>query len=63
MNNVYIVKSGVLKDFVGWDWLNLRAFTDYDKAIEYKCYVESQIHSDQLGVTEDVEIESLTLEV
>jgi hypothetical protein len=53
----------MLKDFVGWDWLNLRAFTDYDKAIEYKCYVESQIHSDQLGVTEDVEIESLTLEV
>jgi hypothetical protein len=63
MNNVYIVKSGMLKDFVGWDWLNLRAFTDYDKAIEYKSYVESQIHSDQLGVTEDVEIESLTLEV
>ena len=32
MNNVYIVKSGSLVDFTGWEWLNLRAFTDYDKA-------------------------------
>ena len=63
MNNVYIVKSGMIEDFVGWKWLNLKAFTDYDKAIEYKSYVESQIKPDDLGEKEDVEIEFLTLEV
>jgi hypothetical protein len=62
MNNVYIVKSGQLIDFSGWEWLNLRAFTDYDKAIEYKSYVESQIQPDRLGETEEVEIETLSLE-
>ena len=62
MVNVYIVKSGQLIDFVGWEWLNLRAFTDYDNAIEYKSYVESQIQPDRLGETEEVEIETLTLE-
>jgi hypothetical protein len=62
MVNIYIVKSGQLIDFVGWEWLNLRAFTDYDKAIEYKSYVESQIQPDRLGETEEVEIETLTLE-
>jgi hypothetical protein len=62
MTNVYIVKSGQLVDFVGWEWLNLRAFTDYDKAIEYKSYVESQIKPEDLGSREDVEIEDLSLE-
>jgi hypothetical protein len=62
MNNVYVVKSGQLIDLVGWEWLNLRAFSDYDKAIEYKSYVESQIKPDRLGEFEDVEIETLTLE-
>ena len=62
MSNVYIVKSGQLIDLVGWEWLNLRAFTDYDKAIGYKSYVESQIQPDRLGETEEVEIETLTLE-
>jgi hypothetical protein len=62
MVNVYIVKSGQLVDFSGWEWLNLRAFTDYDKAIEYKSYVESQIKPQDLGEREDVEIETLTLE-
>ena len=33
MTNVYIVKSGQLVDFSGWEWLNLRAFTDYEKAV------------------------------
>jgi hypothetical protein len=62
MSNVYIVKSGQLVDFSGWEWLNLRAFSDYDKAIEYKSYVESQIKPARLGEFEDVEIETLTLE-
>lgn len=63
MNNVYIVKSGQLVDFVGWEWLNLRAFSDYDKAVEYHNKVAKQIHTEDYGINEDVEIETLTLEV
>ena len=62
MINVYVVKSGQLVDFSGWEWLNLKAFTDYDNAIEYKSYVEGQIKPDRLGEFEDVHIETLTLE-
>jgi hypothetical protein len=63
MNNVYIVKSGQLVDFSGWEWLNLRAFTDYDKAEEFMWSVEKQIKPEDLGEKEDVHIETLTLEV
>ena len=62
MTNVYIVKSGALVDFSGWEWLNLRAFTNYDKAVAFMKMVESQIPLKNLGETEDVEIEELTLE-
>lgn len=62
MNNIYIVKSGSLVDFSGWEWLNLRAFTDYDKAEAYMKMVQNQIPLKNLGETEDVEIEELTLE-
>ena len=62
MSNVYIVKSGALIDFSGWEWLNLRAFTNYDKAVAFMKMVESQIPLKNLGETEDVEIETLTLE-
>ena len=62
MNNIYIVKSGSLVDFTGWEWLNLRAFTDYDKAEAYMKMVQNQIPLKNLGETEDVEIEELTLE-
>ena len=62
MTNVYIVKSGQLVDFSGWEWLNLRAFSDYDKAVEFSKMVERQIPRKNLGETEDVEIEELTLE-
>jgi hypothetical protein len=62
MTNVYIVKSGVLVDFTGWEWLNLKAFTNYDKAVAFMKLVESQIPLKNLGETEDVEIEELTLE-
>lgn len=62
MSNVYIVKSGQLVDFVGWEWLNLRAFSDYDKAVEFMKLVKNQIPRKSLGETEDVEIEELTLE-
>jgi hypothetical protein len=60
--NVYIVKSGQLVDFSGWEWLNLRAFTNYDKAVAFMKMVQGQIPRKSLGETEDVEIETLTLE-
>jgi hypothetical protein len=60
--NVYIVKSGQLVDFSGWEWLNLKAFSDYDKAVEFSKVVQRQIPRKNLGETEDVEIETLTLE-
>ena len=62
MNNIYIVKSGSLVDFSGWEWLNLRAFSDYDKAVAFMQLVQNQIPLENLGETEDVEIEELTLE-
>ena len=62
MTNVYIVKSCQLIDFSGWEWLNLKAFSDYDKAVEFSKVVEKQIPRANLGETEDVEIETLTLE-
>ena len=62
MTNVYIVKSGQLVDFSGWEWLNLRAFTDYEKAVAFMKMVQNQIPTKNLGDTEDVELETLTLE-
>ena len=62
MTNVYIVKSGQLVDFSGWEWLNLRAFTDYEKAVAFMKMVQNQIPTKNLGETEDVEFETLTLE-
>ena len=63
MSNVYIVKSGQLVDLVGWEWENLKAFTNYDKAKEFQASVEKQIKPEDLGITEDVYIDALTLEV
>jgi hypothetical protein len=60
--DIYIVKSGSLVDFTGWEWLNLKAFSDYDKAVEFMKIVKRQIPRKNLGETEDVEIETLTLE-
>jgi hypothetical protein len=62
MSNVYIVRSGMVKDFVGWEWLNLKAFTDYDKAVDYMNTVLLMIDVKALGETEDADIETLTLE-
>lgn len=57
--NIYIVKSGQLIDFVGWEWENLKAFSDYDKAKEFSDKIEQQLKDLD---TEGVEIEQLTLE-
>jgi len=62
MSNVYIVKSGQLVDFSGWEWLNLRAFSSYEKAEAFMKMVQNQIPTKNLGETEDVQIEHLTLE-
>ena len=58
--NIYIVKSGQLIDFVGWEWENLKAFSDYDTAREFADTIEQQLKNLD---TEGVEIEQLTLEM
>ena len=58
--NIYIVKSGQLIDFVGWEWLNLKAFSDYDTARDFADTVEQQLKNLD---TEGVEVEQLTLEM
>ena len=60
--DIYLVKSGMLTDFVGWEWLNLRAFDDYDQAEEFMWSVEKQIPAEKFGITEDVTIETITVE-
>ena len=60
--DIYLVKSGRLDDFVGWTWLNLRAFDDYGAAVSFAKEVKRQIKPEALGETEDVEIETVTVE-
>lgn len=57
--NIFIVKSGQLIDFVGWEWENLKAFRDYDEAKDFSDKIEQQLKDLD---TEGVEIEQLTLE-
>ena len=59
---IHLVKSGRLDDFVGWTWLNLRAFDDYELAQRFKYEVCKQIDPAALGETDDVEIETITVE-
>ena len=54
---VYIVKSGQLVDFVGWQWENLAAFDNNDAAVAFAKSVEKQIPIEALDETESVEIE------
>ena len=60
--DIYLVKSGRLDDFVGWTWLNLRAFDDYDLAVDFMNTVVKMIKREDLGEKEDVEIETITVE-
>jgi hypothetical protein len=60
MNNIYVVKSGVLVDFVGWEWMTIKAFTNRDKA---EAWIESYIKQDK-SFNEDrdaLEIDEVTL--
>jgi hypothetical protein len=62
MKQIFIVKSGRLIDFVGWEWLNLKAFDEYSKAEVFFDKVVKQIPESEYQKTEDVEIEELTVE-
>ena len=58
---VYLVKSGQLVDFVGWEWTNLAVFDNNDAAVDFARNAEKQIKPEDLDETESVEIEVFTL--
>jgi hypothetical protein len=58
---VYLVKSGHLEDFVGWEWTNLAVFDNNDAAVTFAKNAESQIKPEDLDETESVEIECFTV--
>jgi hypothetical protein len=62
MQEVFIVKSGMMKDFVGWEWLNVKVFDSLEKAQAFAKTIEEQIGIQNLGNEEDVEIERMFLE-
>ena len=58
---VYLVKSGQLVDFSGWEWTNLAVFDNNDAAVSFARNAEKQIKPEDLDETESVEIEVFTL--
>jgi hypothetical protein len=58
---VYLVKSGQLVDFVGWEWTNLAVFDNNDAAVAFARKTEEQIAPEDLDEKESVEIETFTL--
>ena len=42
--SIFVVKSGVLVDFVGWEWMNIRAYADRESA---ESWVEAYIKQDK----------------
>ena len=58
---VYLVKSGHLEDFVGWEWTNLAVFDNNDAAVAFAKQAEKQIAIEDLDETESVEIEVFTV--
>lgn len=42
--SIFVVKSGVLVDFVGWEWMNIRAYADRASA---EAWVEAYIKQDK----------------
>jgi hypothetical protein len=58
---VYLVKSGQLIDFSGWEWTNLAVFDNNDAAVAFARKTEAQIKPEDLDETESVEIECFTL--
>ena len=58
---VYLVKSGQLVAFSGWEWTNLAVFDNNDSAVAYARQTEKQIKPEDLDETESVEIDCFTL--
>ena len=58
---VYLVKSGQLVDFSGWEWTNLAVFDNNDAAVDFARNAEKQIKPEDLDERESVEIECFTL--
>lgn len=58
---VYLVKSGQLVDFVGWEWTNLAVFDNNDAAVSFARNAEKQIKPEDLDERESVEIECFTV--
>ena len=58
---VYVVKSGMLKDFVGWEWVNIAVYDNNDAAVAKARLIEKEIDPEALDETEAVEIEVHTL--
>ena len=58
--SIFVVKSGVLVDFVGWEYMNIRAFTNRENA---EAWVEAYIKQDK-SFNEDrdsLDIDEVTL--
>jgi hypothetical protein len=58
--SIFVVKSGVLVDFVGWEYMNIRAFANRDDA---EAWVEAYIKQDK-SFNEDrdsLDIDEVTL--
>jgi len=58
--SIFVIKSGVLIDFVGWEYMNIRAFSDRESA---ESWVESYIKQDK-SFNEDrdsLDIDEVTL--
>ena len=62
MKEIFIVKSGMKKDFVGWEWMNVKAFDSEEKAQAFQKILFDQIGIPNLGDVEDVEIERMIVE-
>ena len=58
---VYLVKSGQLVDFSGWEWTNLAVFDNNDAAVSFARNAEKQIKPEDLDERESVEIEVFTV--
>ena len=42
--SIFVLKSGILVDFVGWEWMNIRAYADRASA---ESWVEAYIKQDK----------------
>ena len=58
--SIFVVKSGLLVDFVGWEWMNIRAYADRASA---ESWVEAYIKQDK-SFNEDrdsLEVDEVTI--